>query len=148
YALLRQQFDFAAAHRLHAPELSDEENQRVFGKCNNPSGHGHNYRIEASVAVPVNQPPGGFGLADLEELCDTLVIERFDHTHLNVDTEEFGPRGVMPSVENIAKVIYDILAPAVGDRGATLRSMTVWETDRTCCTYPASMPSEVATDPD
>ncbi|MEM1072453.1 MAG: 6-carboxytetrahydropterin synthase [Planctomycetota bacterium] len=139
HALLRQQFDFAAAHRLHAPELSDEENERVFGKCNNPSGHGHNYRIEAAVAVPVDQPVGGFGLADLEELCDTLVIERFDHTHLNVDTEEFGPRGVMPSVENIAKVIYDILAPAVADRGAALRSMTVWETDRTCCTYPASL---------
>ncbi|MEL6497799.1 MAG: 6-carboxytetrahydropterin synthase [Planctomycetota bacterium] len=138
HAILRQQFDFAAAHRLHASELSEEENLRVFGKCNNPSGHGHNYRIEAAVAVPIDGAPAGFGLADLEELCDTLVIERFDHTHLNVDTKEFGPDGVMPSVENIAKVIYDILAPAVSERGASLRAMTVWETDRTCCTYPAS----------
>lgn len=137
HALLRQQFDFAAAHRLHTPELSDEENRRVFGKCNNPSGHGHNYRIEAAVAVPLDQPPPSFGLADLEALCDTLVIDRFDHTHLNVDTAEFGPDGVMPSVENIARVIYDILAPAVAERGASLRQMTVWETDRTSCTYPA-----------
>lgn len=137
-AVLRQQFDFAAAHRLHTPELSDEENRRVFGKCNNPSGHGHNYRVETAVAIPLDQPPPSFGLADLEALCDALIIERFDHTHLNVDTEEFGPNGVMPSVENIARVIHDILAPAVSDRGATVHRITVWENDRTSCSYPAT----------
>ncbi len=138
HAILRQQFDFAAAHRLHTPQLTDEENRRVFGKCNNPSGHGHNYRVEAAVAIALDGSHPRFGLADLEELCDTLVIERFDHTHLNVDTDEFGPNGVMPSVENIAKVVYDILADAVRERGATLHQVTVWETDRTSSTYPAS----------
>ncbi|MEO1535999.1 MAG: 6-carboxytetrahydropterin synthase [Planctomycetota bacterium] len=137
HALLKQQFDFAAAHRLHTDELSDDENRRIFGKCNNPSGHGHNYRVEAAVAVPLADGAAPFGLADLEELCDTLVIERFDHTHLNVDTEEFGPNGVMPSVENIAKVVFGILEPAVEERGGSLRHATVWETDRTSCTYPA-----------
>ncbi len=137
HVVIRQQFDFCAAHRLHAPELSDEENRRVFGKCNNPSGHGHNYRVEPAVAVRVSDGAPPFGLGQLERLCHELVIERFDHTHLNLDTTEFGEQGVIPSVENIARVIHGILGPAVEREGAKLRTVTVWETDRTRCTYPA-----------
>ncbi|MEO1585184.1 MAG: 6-carboxytetrahydropterin synthase, partial [Planctomycetota bacterium] len=138
--VLRQRFDFAAAHRLHAPELSAEENERIFGKCNNPSGHGHNYVVEPAVSVGISDGATGFGLRDLEELCINLVIDRFDHTHLNIDTEEFGPDGVMPSVENIARVIHRLLDTPIADRGARLDAVTVWETDRTCCTYPAGSP--------
>ncbi len=139
-AVIRQQFDFAAAHRLHVPGLSDEENRAAFGKCNNPAGHGHNYRIEPAVALSVAARPA-FSLADLERLTDQVLIQRFDHKHLNQDTTEFAPgTGVNPSVENIARVFYTLLAPAI-DResrgGASLRSITVWETEKTSATFPA-----------
>lgn len=132
-ALLRQRFDFAAAHRLHVPELSDDENRRLFGKCNNPNGHGHNYQVEPCVAVP---PGAAFSLLLLENLTKEAIIDRFDHKHLNLDTKEFGTQGLNPSVENIAKVAFGLLSPMIQARGATLRHITVWETDRTCATYP------------
>lgn len=144
--LIRQQFDFAAAHRLHSPALSDDDNRRVFGKCNNPSGHGHNYRVEPCVAIDLSQferahsPASPFGLAELERVTTTAVIDRFDHTHLNQDTPEFASlSGLNPSVENIARVSFELLAPAIraASQAATLRSITVWETDKTSCTYPA-----------
>ncbi len=138
-ALMRQHFEFAAAHRLHIPSLSDAENRELFGKCNNPRGHGHNYRIEPCVEVEV--PARGvprFQLADLERITAECIIARYDHKHLNEDTQEFGsgPGGLNPSVENIAKVCFDLLAPHILQSGARLRSVTVWETDKTSCTYP------------
>ncbi len=141
--VLREQFDFAASHRLHVASLSDEENRRLFGKCNNALGHGHNYRVEPAVAVRVG--PGrkpALSLQDLERLVSEKVVERFDHRNLNEDTVEFSTRagGVNPSVENIAKVCYDLLAPAVREASggeADLLAVTVWETDRTSSTYPA-----------
>ncbi len=142
--LLRQRFDFAASHRLHVPSMSDEENKAVFGKCNNPHGHGHNYQIEPCVAVRPLTPGGRrpFALPQLERLVEDTIIRRFDHTHLNEDTTEFGRaggRGTTSSVENIARVFYDLLAPAIREASpdAELRSITVWETDRTSSTYPA-----------
>lgn len=137
--LIRQQFDFAAAHRLFVPALSDDENRRLFGKCTNPSGHGHNYRVEPCVDAPVSAAHL-FTLADLERLTASHIIDRFDHTHLNIDTAEFAPgAGLNPSVENIAKVCYGLLAPEIAKHpsGSRLRSITVWETDKTSCTYPA-----------
>jgi 6-pyruvoyltetrahydropterin/6-carboxytetrahydropterin synthase len=133
-AIIRQQFEFAASHRLHVPSLPAEENRRLFGKCNNPSGHGHNYRVEPAVEVRIGS---SFTLADLERITDETVVRRFDHKHLNTDSPEFA--GVNPSVENIARIAYDLLAPAIGaaSREAKLRSVTVWETDKTSCTYPA-----------
>jgi 6-pyruvoyltetrahydropterin/6-carboxytetrahydropterin synthase len=139
-AMLRQRFDFAAAHRLHAPRLTDEENRRAFGKCNNPSGHGHNYQFEPLVAVPLPKDGGqadAFSLVQLEEIVQRELIEPFDHKHLNLDTAEFATTGgAIPSVENIARVFYERLGPAIAAHGATLRAITVWETDRTSCTYP------------
>ena len=137
--LLRQRFDFAAAHRLHVPTLSDEENRAIFGKCTNPNGHGHNYQVEPCVLVRAGGR--GLSLADLERITDETIIERFDHKHLNLDTEEFADgRGLNPTVENIARVCHELLAPEIeratgGD--ASLASITVWETDRTSATYPA-----------
>ncbi|HYE60477.1 MAG TPA: 6-carboxytetrahydropterin synthase [Phycisphaerales bacterium] len=140
--LLRQRFDFAAAHRLNVPTLSPEKNRELFGKCNNPSGHGHNYQFEACVEVPVGDAAGvGFDLQTLERVAQRAIIDRFDHKHLNVDTEEFCVErgGVNPSVENIAKVFFGLLREAVAAeaRGVALRQITVWETDRTSATYPA-----------
>ncbi|MEM1071861.1 MAG: 6-carboxytetrahydropterin synthase [Planctomycetota bacterium] len=136
HACIRQRFEFAASHRLHTPALSDQENRELYGKCNNPSGHGHNYTVEPCVALPIRGEAATLTLAVLERLADELIVERFDHKHLNVDTEEFGPEGLNPSVENIAKVCFERLADAVAAHGGELRSVTVWETERTSCTYP------------
>ncbi len=139
-AVLRQSFEIACAHRLHVDALSDAENKRLFGKCNNPNGHGHNYRFEPAVEIEVDTNPT-WGPADLEAVTNESLVARFDHKHLNLDTPEFGQGGLNPSVENIARVFFDILAPMVRDRSgarAALRSITVWETEKTSCTYPAS----------
>lgn len=137
-AILRQRFEFAASHRLHSPSLSDEENRRLFGKCNHPNGHGHNYVVEPAIAVEVGSHH--LSLADLERIVDGTVIERFDHKHLNLDTEEFGNGALNPSVENIARVCFDLLREPIRNAGADLRSVTVWETEKTCATYPAFEP--------
>lgn len=137
-AVVRQRFEFAAAHRLHADELSDEENRRVFGKCNNPSGHGHNYEVEVAVEIPTGDTR--LTLHRLEALVSRVLIEPFDHTHLNEDTEAFSSeKGVIPSVENIARVFFELLRGETEREldGAALRSVTVWETPRTSATYPA-----------
>lgn len=137
-ALLRHRFEFAAAHRLHSDELPPEENQRIFGKCNNPSGHGHNYQVEPCVAVKLATDGPPFGAAELEQVVDAAILRRFDHKHLNLDTAEFGESGAMPSVERIAEVCHRLLTAALAERhpDVELRSVTVWETDRTSCTYP------------
>ncbi len=136
-AILRQRFEFAASHRLHVPTLSEEENRRLFGKCTLPSGHGHNYVVEPAVEIPLGTDRP-FSLVDLERITDELVIERFDHKHLNVDTDEFGDDALNPSVENIARVCFDLLRGPIAKADATLRSVTVWETEKTSATYPAS----------
>lgn len=141
-ALLRQRFEFAASHRLHVPALSDEQNRELFGKCNHPSGHGHNYVVEPCVRVRLG---GGrvFSLADLEPIVAAKVIDRLDHKHLNLDLPEFDTTragGVNPSVENIAAACYRWLQPAIRDAaqgGAELTSVTVWETEKTSATFPA-----------
>ena len=146
HVALRQKFEFAAAHRLHVASLSDEENRRLFGKCNNPNGHGHNYVLETRVRMtlsPAGRQP--ITLLDIERLTEESVIEPLDHKHLNLEVPEFGGGGspsdepLNPSVENIARVCFDRLSPhisAFSDQ-AMLESVTVWETDRTSSTYPA-----------
>ncbi|MDX9912383.1 MAG: 6-carboxytetrahydropterin synthase [Phycisphaerales bacterium] len=144
-ALLRQRFDIAAAHRLHVPTLSDDENRRLFGKCNNPSGHGHNYQFEPLVEIPLTGGAPALTLAQLESLAQAAIVDRFDHTHLNLDTPDFSDdAGINPSVENIARVFFEHMRKAVeahaaslpSDHRPRLRAMTVWETDRTSATYP------------
>lgn len=143
--VIRQRFDFSASHRLHNPAMSEAENRERFGKCNNPAGHGHNYIVEPSVRVAISREGGSsrdggaFTHADLQDVCAAVLIDRFDHKHLNVDTKEFSEGGgVLPTVENIARVFYEMLGPEISARAssATLVSLTVWETDRTSSTYP------------
>lgn len=137
HVLIRQQFEFAAAHRLHVPELSDEENRRVFGKCNNPAGHGHNYRLDVAVRVPIDPAGHILPVGALDHWVNRHVIERLDHKHLNVDVPQFRGGGNNPSVENIARAIYGMLTPCVGELGAGvgLEEVSVWETSKTVCTY-------------
>jgi len=133
--VLSETFEFAASHRLHIPSLDAEANRALFGKCNNPNGHGHNYRIEVAVERSVDDAAAPFGFADLEDVVGREVMARFDHKHLNLDCPEF--RDLNPSVEHIARVCHDLLAPAVAARGAVLRHVRVWETEKTSCLYPA-----------
>jgi 6-pyruvoyltetrahydropterin/6-carboxytetrahydropterin synthase len=133
--LIRQRFEFSASHRLHVPTLGEEENRRLFGKCNNPAGHGHNYRVEPCVAIDPDRP---LAAARLEEIVGEHVIEPFDHKHLNDQTDDFSfEHGVNPSVENIARVCFERLRGPIEAAGGHLRSVEVWETDRTSATYPA-----------
>lgn len=130
--LLTQQFEFSAAHRLHCPQFSDEENRRTFGKCNNPRGHGHNYLLEVTVAGTPDAKSGAvLPLPQFERIVQQHVIDRLDHKHLNEDTPEF--RSVNPSVENIARVVWNLLAQHVGP--ARLHRVRVWETQKTCAEY-------------
>ncbi len=139
--LMRQRFEFAAAHRLHSPRLSDEENARFFGKCNNPHGHGHNYRLEPCVSVQIGSLERLRLRVELPRLVDTVLLDVLDHRFLNTECDWFNQDkgGVMPSIENIARVCYERLAPAIDalGHGVSLVSMTAWETEKTSSIYPA-----------
>ncbi len=135
HVLIRQRYEFSAAHRLHVPELSDQENIDVFGKCNNPAGHGHNYRLEVAVRLPINPDGQTAPAQQIDALVNRHAIERLDHKHLNTDVPEFAQ--LNPSVENIVKTIWDMLAERFDDlaQGAALEELSVWETSKTVCTY-------------
>ncbi|MCC6680573.1 MAG: 6-carboxytetrahydropterin synthase [Phycisphaeraceae bacterium] len=130
---ISQQYEFSAAHRLHVPQLSDQENLRIFGKCNNPAGHGHNYRVQVAVNVAMDDRGSVLPVERLDQLVNARVIEKLDHKHLNHDVPQFA--ALNPSVEHIAKVIWDMLAAPLGDLGAELQEVSVWETGKTVCTY-------------
>jgi 6-pyruvoyltetrahydropterin/6-carboxytetrahydropterin synthase len=124
---------FNAAHRLHNPEWSDEMNQRVFGKCNNPNYHGHNYEIVVRLIGEVNPETGYvYDMKILSDLIKENVLKRFDHKNLNLDTEEF--KSVNPTAENIAVVIYNILRDKIEDRLEL--KITLYETERNYVEYP------------
>src|SRR6186997_3403034 len=103
---------FNAAHRVHNPELSDLENARLFGKCNNPNWHGHNYVLEVSVRGPVDAKTGYvMDLAKLRDVVQREVVDKVDHKNLNLDVEFM--RGVIPTTENLAVGIWNIIQPAI-----------------------------------
>ncbi len=135
-ALMCLSYDFAASHRLHVAELSAEENRRLFGKCNWENGHGHNYQFEVRIEVPTSKGPPVLTPSQVDSVCRELILQRYDHRHLNLDCEEFGEGGVNPTVENIARVFFDRLAPAIEDLGGRLHEVFVRESDRTSATYP------------
>lgn len=123
---------FNAAHRLHNPAWTDERNAQVFGKCNNPNYHGHNYNLIVRVTGEVD-PETGY-LYDLKRLSDLIkaqVLDRYDHRNLNLDTEEFA--NLNPTAENIAVVIWQRLRQHL-DAALTL-SVTLYETDRNFVEY-------------
>lgn len=126
---------FNAAHRLHNPEWSDEQNDKVFGKCNNPNYHGHNYELIVSLTGEPD-PKTGY-VYDLKELSDIIkdnVLIKFDHKNLNLDVEHF--HRLIPTAENIALVIWRILRQQI-DAKFELK-ITLYETERNFVEYPAS----------
>lgn len=122
---LTQQFEFSASHRLHNDELSEQENLELFGKCNNPNGHGHNYVVEVSLNRAFENDR--VNLPAFEAKVKELVIDRLDHKHLNIDVDYFAT--VNPSVENIAIAIYNWLDGQFGDHKLT--NVRVYETPKT-----------------
>ncbi len=106
-AHLTRRYIFSASHRLHADGLSDEQNRAVYGKCNNPYGHGHNYALEVTVSGQVDAATGMVcNLVDLDEAVRREVLDRFDHVNLNL-SPQFAAE--VPTTENLSEVIYDLL---------------------------------------
>jgi 6-pyruvoyltetrahydropterin/6-carboxytetrahydropterin synthase len=106
-AQLTRRYMMAASHRLHAPALSEEQNQATYGKCNNPHGHGHNYALEVTVSGQVSPETGMVcNLVDLDEAVRHSVLDRFDHQNLNTLTD-FAAQ--VPTTENLTVIIYNIL---------------------------------------
>jgi len=125
---------FNAAHRLHNPNWSDEKNQAVFGLCNSPNYHGHNYEMEVRITGEVD-PETGY-LIDLKIVKDLIkehVEDKFDHKNLNLDTEEF--KNLNPTAENICYVIWQNLRKHLDDKLEL--GVRLYETPRNFVEYPA-----------
>lgn len=125
---------FNAAHRLHNSRLSDAENVVIFGKCNYPNFHGHNYELIVKVTGEID-PKTGY-VIDLKLLGDLIkkeIIDRFDHKNLNLDTLEF--KALNPTAENIAIVIYNLLKPKLDERYEL--KIILYETERNFVEFPA-----------
>ena len=124
---------FNSAHRLHNPKWDDKKNKEVFGLCNNPNYHGHNYELHLKVTGPIEEGTGF--VIDLKVLNDILqseIVERFDHRNINLDLPEF--KNLNSTAENIAKVIYDILKPKFNPNLKI--QVTLYETPRNYVIYP------------
>lgn len=105
---LWRRYKFCASHRLHSSQLGEEENRRVYGKCNNPYGHGHNYVVEVAVSGPVDRATGMIAnLTDLDAFVEKEILEPFDHTYLNEEIAEFQEN--IPTTENICIEIFNRL---------------------------------------
>jgi 6-pyruvoyltetrahydropterin/6-carboxytetrahydropterin synthase len=124
-AYFGRRYMLSASHRLHSDALTPEENRAAYGKCNNPHGHGHNYTIEVLVGGAVEQATGMvINLMDLDETVRTLVIDRFDHTNLNLDPLF---ASVVPTTENLCSIVFGLLKENL--RAGKLASVRVEETE-------------------
>lgn len=123
--LISRRFDFSSSHRYYREEWSEEENERVFGLCALPNGHGHNYTLEVAVAGEPDPDTGMvINLATLRSAVDGVLVQ-FDHKHLNLDTPYFQDR--IPTTENLATVLWDLIAERL--QGARLHRLRLYETD-------------------
>lgn len=123
---------FNAAHRVHNPELSDAENKRLYGKCNNPNWHGHNYVLDVSVSGEVDERTGYvMDLGALARLVEHEVLDKVDHRNMNVDVPFM--QGINPTTENIIVAIWRILEPQVSP--ARLTKLRLQETENNFVEY-------------
>jgi len=128
---LGRRYRFAASHRLHSAQLSEDENNRVYGKCNNPYGHGHNYTVEVRFSGEVDPATGMIAnLADVDAFVNERVIEPFDHRSLQDEVPAF--RNVVPTTENLCKEIFARLKPFVK---AKLEAVRIEETSNNSFEY-------------
>ncbi len=130
-AYFGRRYMLSASHRLHSESLSDEENRAAYGKCNNPHGHGHNYVIEVLAAGAVDPQTGMVvNLAVLDEVVQTRILNRFDHTNLNNDPLF---TRVVPTTENLCKAVYQLLEGSLDP--ATTVQVRVEETENNFFEY-------------
>ena len=123
---------FNAAHRLYRPDWDDEKNNAVFGKCNNPNFHGHNYELEVGVTGAINQETGFLiDIVELKNIIKEEVEDYLDHKNLNLDIPEF--KNLNPTMENIAVLIWDKLNAKL--LGRFKLSVTLYETPRNFVVY-------------
>jgi len=132
HVIATRRMRFNAAHRIHNPELSDEENAQLFGKCNNANWHGHNYTLEVSVAGPVD-PRTGYviDLGHLKQIVQREVIDKVDHRNMNLDVDFM--HGINPTAENIVVACWRTLVPRVAP-GRLVR-LRLWETENNYVEY-------------
>lgn len=130
---ITRRYRFSASHRLHSQELNVDENNRVFGKCNNPFGHGHDYILEVGAAGPVNPQTGVIlPIQKLDRMIEEQVLQIFAHRNINLDVPQFAT--LIPTTENVALVITDLLEQNwtryLGASRARLVRVHVQETER------------------
>jgi 6-pyruvoyltetrahydropterin/6-carboxytetrahydropterin synthase len=126
---LTRLYKFPASHRLHSPALSGEENDRIYGKCNNPYGHGHDYVLEVTVSGPLDSETGRvMPLALLDRLVEETILRRFSNCNLNLDIAEFAH--LVPTTENLAVTIASLLAQQWPTSSAHLSRVHIQETGR------------------
>ncbi|MEJ2009282.1 MAG: 6-carboxytetrahydropterin synthase [Acidobacteriota bacterium] len=134
---LTKRYRFSASHRLHNDALSAEENARVFGKCNSPYGHGHNYVIDVTVCGPVDPATGMvMDLTVLDQAVEQDILDRFDHTYLNLDVPNF--EGKVPTTENLCVEIYHLLRQRLeaSEGSARLEKIRLEETSSNFFEFP------------
>lgn len=126
--LLTKKFDFSASHRLFKPELTDDENSRIFGKCSNPNGHGHNYILEVTVKGNIN-PDTGYvmDIGELKKIVLDEIISKVDHKNLNEDVDFL--KGINPTSENIVRQFWKIMFNKINSGETKLYSIKLYETE-------------------
>lgn len=132
-ASITRRYRFSASHRLHAPELSEAENVRLYGKCNNPFGHGHDYELQVTAAGEVDDRTGRIlPVPKLDQLVGEQILQRFSHRNINLDVPQF--ERLVPTTENIVLVIVDLLrqnwTAYLGQTSARLSRVHIQETGR------------------
>ncbi len=129
---LTRRESFCASHRLHSEKLSEEENRKLFGKCNSENGHGHNYFIEVTVRGEPNSDTGlVMNLTELKEIIHRAILDKVDHKHLNLDVKEL--KGINPTTENLARAFFSMLTPAVPK--GMLFEVRVFETEKNSAAF-------------
>jgi 6-pyruvoyltetrahydropterin/6-carboxytetrahydropterin synthase len=131
-AFITRRLTFSAAHRLHSDKLSAEENRKIFGKCNQPNGHGHNYEVEVTVAGPIDAATGMvFNLTDLKDVMEDVIEHDIDHKNLNMDVPAF--KTLNPTAENIAVVLWNLLEKRL--KPGLLHEVKLIETENNFVSY-------------
>lgn len=125
---ITKKFHFSASHRLFKPELSDEENEKVFGKCSNPNGHGHNYILEVTVAGEPDSSNGYvMDLSLLKKIVEENLIEKVDHKNFNLDVDFM--KGIIPTSENIVNQFWNVIEKKISNDKRKLYSVKLFETE-------------------
>ena len=131
-AIVKKRVRFSAAHRLWSDKLSEEENLRIYGKCASPNYHGHNYVVDVAVEGPIDADTGMvINFTALKGVLEDEIISKLDHSNLNMDVEML--KGVIPTAENLARKIWQLLENKLGN--AKIHSVELWENEDSSAIY-------------